>query len=140
MQKVVIDTNVLVSSLIQRGYPYLIVNEIFDNRDIEMCISDELFEEYLNVLNRKKFSKFLDFEANARALLLDIETYAKSYSPTVKLDIISDKDDNKLLELAEASKADFLITGNHHDFTINQYKATKIVNPKEYWEAYQTYL
>ena len=140
MQKIVIDTNVLVSSLIQRGYPHLIVNEVFDNRNIEMCISDELFEEYLNVLNRKKFSRFPDFEANAHALLLDIETYARSYLPTMKLDIISDKDDNKLLELAEASEADFLITGNHHDFTIDQYKTTKIVNPKKYWEAYQTYL
>lgn len=134
MQKIIIDTNVLVSSLIQRSYPYLIVSEIFNNRNIEICVSDELFGEYLNVLNRKKFSKFPDFEANAQALLLDIETYSKKYSPSIRIDVISDKDDNKLLELAETSRAEFLITGNRNDFTMSEYKTTKIVTPKEYWE------
>ena len=134
MQKIIIDTNVLVSSLIQRSYPYLIIGKIFDSRNIEVCISDELFEEYLNVLNRKKFRKFPDFVTNAQALLLDIERHAKKYIPEIKLDIISDEDDNKLLELAETSGADFLITGNHNDFTMNAYKTTKIVTPKEYWE------
>ncbi len=48
--------------------------------------------------------------------------------------MISDKDDNKLLELAEVYKAEFLITGNHNDFTMSEYKTTKIITPKEYWE------
>ena len=65
---------------------------------------------------------------------LDIETYSKKYSPSSRIDVISDKDDNKLLELAETSKAEFLITGNHNDFTMSEYKTTKIVTPKEYWE------
>ena len=65
MRKIILDTNVLVSSLIQRSYPYLIVSEVFDNRNIELYVSKELLEEYRNVLNRKKFSKFLDFEINA---------------------------------------------------------------------------
>lgn len=134
MRKIILDTNVLVSSLIQRGYPYLIVSEIFDNRNIELCISEELLEEYRNVLNRKKFSKFSDFEINAQALLLDIETHARKYSPTVKIDIITDKDDNKLLELAEESDAGYLITGNHNDFTMSEHKNTKIITPKRYWE------
>jgi uncharacterized protein len=101
MQKIVIDTNVLVSSLIQRSYPYHIVIEIFSNDKIQVCLSDELFTEYFNVLNREKFSKFPDFIANAQALLIDIEKIAVRYIPTVRLEIIKDLDDNKLLELAE---------------------------------------
>lgn len=134
MQKIIIDTNVFVSALIQKSYPYLIVNQVFNNRNIEVCISDELFEEYLMVLSRPKFSHFPDFEANARALLLDISTYSKKYSPQFRLDIISDKDDNKLLELAEVSNAEYLITGNTNDFTMKEYHCTKIVTPKKYWE------
>jgi len=53
------------------------------------------------------------------------------------LAIISDKDDNKLLELAEESKADFLITGNTNDFTIKTFRNTRIVTPKEYWDHYK---
>jgi predicted nucleic acid-binding protein len=42
-----------------------------------------------------------------------------------------------LLELADICSADFLITGNTNDFTFSQYKETKIVLPKEYWDNYQ---
>jgi predicted nucleic acid-binding protein len=42
-----------------------------------------------------------------------------------------------ILELAEESKADFIITGNTNDFTMNKHKKTKIVTPKEYWENYR---
>ena len=136
MQKIVIDTNVLVSALIQRSYPFHIVTELFSNNIIELCVSDEIFEEYISVLNRKKFAQFTDFMVNARSLLLDIEKQAVKYFPTAKIQIIKDPDDNKFLELAEASKADFLITGNTNDFTLEEHKGTKIVSPKEYWVAY----
>lgn len=59
-------------------------------------------------------------------------------SGLIQLTIISDKDDNKLLELAEESTADFLITGNTNDFTLKKYKQTRIVTPKEYWENYKS--
>jgi len=138
MQKIVIDTNVLVSSLIQRSYPYHIVVEVFSNDKIQVCLSDDLFAEYLNVLNRDKFSRFPDFVANAQALLVDLEKIAVNYIPTVHIEIIKDLDDNKLLELAETCQADFLITGNTNDFTIRDYKGTRIVTPKEYWTDYMT--
>lgn len=50
--------------------------------------------------------------------------------------MIKDVDDNKFLELSETCKADFLITGNTNDFTMRDYKGTKIVTPKEFWEEY----
>ena len=136
MQKIVVDTNVLVSALIQHSYPYYIVFEIFSNDDIQLCLSDELFAEYFNVLKRNKFAKYPDFIANSQALLVDIEKKAIKYFPTIRLEIINDLDDNKLLELAETCSADFLITGNTNDFTLVEYKGTKIVSPKEYWTEY----
>ncbi len=136
MQKIVVDTNILVSALVQRGYPYYIVTALFSNNDIELCISDELLQEYYDVLKRKRFSKYPDFVAKSQALLADIQKIAVKYSPSVKLNIISDIDDNKLLELAETCNANFIITGNTNDFTIKNYKNTKIVTPKEFWEIY----
>lgn len=134
MQKIVVDTNVLVSALIQHGYPYRILVEIFSNDDIQLCLSNELFAEYFNVLKRRKFAKFPDFIANSQALLVDLEKRAVKYFPIIHLEIIKDLDDNKLLELAETCSADFLITGNTKDFTMFEFKGTKIVSPKEYWE------
>jgi uncharacterized protein len=137
MQKIVIDTNVIVSSLIQRNYPYLIINDFFFEDKFQLCVSEELLAEYYEVLNRPKFSKFQDFFIKAESLLADIETKSIKFKPTLKLDLISDKDDNMILELAEECKADFIITGNTTDFTFPSYKETKIVTPKEYWEIYK---
>jgi putative PIN family toxin of toxin-antitoxin system len=136
MQKIIIDTNVFVSSLIQKNYPYYIINELFSTSNIEICISDEVFKEYYDVLNREKFSKYSDFSAKAQTLLVEIQKRAIKYFPGVKLQIIDDVGDNKFLELAETSNANFIITGNTNDFTLQQYKTTKIVTPKEFWEIH----
>ena len=134
MQKIVIDTNVMVSALIQRSYPYLIMYELFIDERFELCVSEELVAEYYEVLSREKFSKFHDFFIRAESLLAEIESKAVKYTPTIELNLISDDDDNMILELADECAADFIITGNSRDFTFPMYKQTKIVNPKEYWE------
>ena len=136
MQKIVIDTNVLVSALIQKGYSYQILYGAFNDSQIQICISKNLFEEYFDVLNRTRFSKYPDFLTNANTLLSHLESIAVYFNPKIKINIIKDADDNKLLELAETAKAQFLITGNTNDFTIKSYKTTQIVTPKEYWEMY----
>ena len=137
MQKVIIDTNVLVSALIQRNYPNFILYHCVLENLVQICISDDLFKEYLDVLNREKFSKYPDFVNKAEFILAQIDTKATKFYPTQKIYLIKDKDDNKLLELAVESKADFIITGNTNDFTMSDYKGTKIVTPKEYWDNYR---
>lgn len=137
MQKLVIDTNVFVSALIQRSFPFLIINDLFIEGKIQLCVSDNLLEEYYAVLNRKKFAKYPEFQTKAEMLITDIESKSLKFIPKIKLNIISDKDDNKLLELASGCKADFIITGNTNDFTMKKYKRTKIVTPKEYWEDFR---
>lgn len=137
MQKIVIDTNVIVSSLIQRNYPYFIISELFIDNKFQLCISEELMAEYYEVLTRPKFAKFQDFFIRAETLLADVEAKATKFYPTTKLDLISDKDDNMILELAHECNADFVITGNTTDFTFSNYKQTKILTPKEYWDSYK---
>ena len=132
MQKVVIDTNVIISSLIQKSFPYKIVNELFIESKITLCISETLMTEYYEVLRRPKFASYHDFVTRAELLLTDIEARAVMYFPQASIDLLSDKDDNMILELADACSADYII-GNTTDFTIPKYKQTQIVTPKEYW-------
>lgn len=134
MLKIVIDTNVLVSALIQRSYPYLIIQTVFESNHLQICVSQQLLDEYYAVLSRPKFSRFVDFYFNAKLLLVDIEKSALIYEPILKLNLISDKDDNMIIELADECLADYIITGNSTDFTFPIYKNTKIVSPKEFWE------
>jgi len=138
MQKLIVDTNVLVSALIQRSYPYLIIQQLFIDEEIELCLSAELMKENYAVLGRKKFAKYPDFVSAAMIVLADIEKNATVYVPKAKLQILTDPDDDKLLELAHECKADFLITGNTNHFTMNHYRKTKIVSPKEFWDIYKS--
>ena len=137
MQIVVIDTNVIISSLIQRNYPYLIMYDFFLEGKFLLCVSDELLTEYYEVLARPKFSKFQDFYIKAELMLANIEAKSRKFKPTIKLDLISDKSDNMILELADECEANYIVTGNSTDFTFSTYKQTKIVTPKEFWELYK---
>jgi putative PIN family toxin of toxin-antitoxin system len=136
MQKVVIDTNVIVSALIQKSYPFFIINDLVLNDLIDVCISEEVMEEYFAVLHRKKFLKYPEFVVNAEAFLIAIEYWAAKFKPKNRLTILKDPGDNKFLELSKECHADFLITGNTNDFTMRKFGKTKIVNPKEFWERF----
>ena len=133
MQKVVIDTNVIISSLIQKSFPYKIIYELFINDKINLCVSEALMMEYYDVLRRPKFAAYYDFVLKAELLLADIEAKATMFNPLFSLDLMSDKDDNKILELADVCEADYIITGNTKDFTFSNYKKTQIVTPRDYW-------
>jgi len=88
VQKIIFDTNVLVSALIQKNYPYFIVYNCLLEGFVDICISNDLFKEYLDALNRPKFSKYLNFIAQAEYVLAQIESKATIYFPKEKFDII----------------------------------------------------
>lgn len=134
MLKVIVDTNVLVSSLIQRNYPFLVVDYLLMETQIELCISDEVIREYVDVLNRVKFFKYPEYEIRSKMLIASIKRIGFFYSPVGRVHIIHDESDNRFLELAETCNADYLITGNVRHFAMPEYKKTKIVTPKEFWE------
>ena len=136
MQKIILDTNVIVSSLIQKNYPYLIVDHCIERNAI-ICLSSPILQEYIEVLNRPKFAKFTDFKTNADFLIARLGEMAEIYKVKATLNVISDEPDNRLLELAKTSKADFIISGNTNDFKMDSFEKTRIVTPKEYWEEYK---
>ncbi|MDQ1265529.1 MAG: uncharacterized protein QG635_680 [Bacteroidota bacterium] len=131
--KVVIDTNVIISSLLSEGYPYKIFNEIiFDNKVI-LLLSEEIINEYVDVLSRKKFTKYPDFNYNAKLFLDTITVNSKMINVNTSIDLLSDKDDNKFLELAIDGTADFLITGNIKHFPSSGYNNIVIESPKDFY-------
>ena len=136
MQKVILDTNVVVSALIKRSYPHHIIFDLVLDEQMKLCLSNALVDEYYEVLTRPKFAKILDFTSNANIVLNRFMEIAVFYEPKIRLNIIKDSDDNKLLELADESNADFLITGNNVDFVTTHYKNTRIVSPRVFWETF----
>lgn len=65
MQKLILDTNVIVSALISNSIPTMILYELVLTEKVETCLSDQIFSEYVEVMNREKFTRFANFKSKA---------------------------------------------------------------------------
>jgi uncharacterized protein len=137
MQKVILDTNVIVSALISSSVPTSILYELVLERAVTLCLSEAIFIEYVEVLGRDKFNKFSNFKSKAEVVLTKLREISTFYQTDRILNILTDTSDNKFLELAAVSAADYLITGNTLDFTITEFEYTRILTPRNYWDAYK---
>lgn len=130
MQRLVVDTNVVVSALIGKGPSRLILESILLSK-VQLCLSESVFLEYAEVMSRPKFAKHEEFFDNAHIVLESMRTIALFLEPQHQLDVCVDRDDNKFLELAITGGADFLVTGNLKHFPSSPFRKVKIVSPAQ---------
>ena len=83
--------------------------------------------EYLDVLTRPILRPHA---ARAREVLELMAKFAVHVSPTQKLSLCSDPDDDCFLECALAAEAAYLVTGNVRHFP-KDYAAIAIVTPRQ---------
>ena len=137
MQKIILDTNVIVSALISNSVPTMILYQLVLPGKVEICLSEKIFQEYVNVLNRDKFARFANFKSMADVVLNKLLEISVFFSHDRIVNLLKDSSDNKFLELAAVSSADYLITGNTLDFNITEFEYTRILNPREYWDNFK---
>ena len=131
MLKIVIDTNVVVSALIRpQSTPALILSLILQ-KHCTLCLSDDIFTEYREVLARDKF-KALD-KAGVTEILSVLKEQALWIAPKPLIaEVVADISDKIFLECAFTAKADFIITGNKKHFPFDKFKTSKIATPREF--------
>jgi len=129
--KVVIDTNVFISAFVFGGNALEIVR-LFLKDDIEVYISPFIFEEITRILREK----FLWEELKIEKLLQLIGPKVNEVYPKVRVSIIKSKDDdNRILECALESKADYIISGDkRHILPLKELEGIKIVSVSEFLE------
>ncbi len=96
----------------------------------QVAVSAAILEEYEGVLRRPKFE--IAPRQVGRSLRL-LRKAARVVRPRHRLEVTRDPDDNRFLECAEASKADYLVTGNKRHFP-KQWRQTQVVNARELLE------
>ncbi len=136
MQVIAVDTNVLISTLLGKSYPYLIIRELILRKQVINIISDEVFSEYVDVFSYRKFEKYKNFEEESLQLLEDIKNTSVVIKPSKQFKLLADESDNKFLDLVYSSNADFLVTGNSKHFPFATFKNTRIISPEKYWNTY----
>ena len=124
---VVIDTNVIISGLLNsKGLPGKIINLLFNER-INLLFDNRILAEYKDVLSRDKFGFKRDIIDPLIAYINNDCIYVMS-NPI--LERFNDEDDKKFYEVALSGNADYLITGNIKHFPKDQI----IVTPREFLE------
>jgi putative PIN family toxin of toxin-antitoxin system len=131
--KVVFDTNVLISAILFGGSPRKCLEHAIEG-EIELYLSKEIIREVEGVLSREKFNIA---EENLRYIISSLDSIAEFVSPKTKLDIIKkDPQDNKILECAIESEADFIISGDTHLLELSKFRKTRILKPADFLKQY----
>lgn len=129
MFSLVLDTNIYISAFIFKGKARDVLDIAIENK-VDIYISEDILNEIKNVLQRKKFSLT---NAYIHSILSEIEAITNLVFPENKInDICRDRDDHIILECAEKSLADFIITGDQDLLVLKKYLKTKILSPSDF--------
>jgi putative PIN family toxin of toxin-antitoxin system len=127
--RIIIDTNLWISFLITKDFSKL--DEIIFSRNAKLVFSQELLNEFLEVVQRPKFRRFFSAK-DIEAILETIEEYAVYIKVNTLVEICRDPKDNFLLSLSIDGKADFLITGDKDLLAMNKFGETIILTITEF--------
>ncbi len=126
--RLVIDTNVLVSAALEPDGLQRTTFLLAITKPARLYVSPPILEEFSEVLSRPELS----IRKGLRLRLLQlIKNRSYAVTPSRRLAVTSDPDDNIFVECADAARADFLITGDRKYFPAF-WKNTKIIAPREF--------
>ncbi len=127
---VVFDLNVLVSSLIVKGKPQDLWRKA-KNNEFTLEISNEMFSEFVNVVSRKKFEKYVT-DVDVKLFLADLSRIGESVKVKSRFKVISaDPDDDIILRVAYDGKADYIVSGDRHLLALKEFKGIRILTVDE---------
>ncbi len=130
---VIIDTNVIISALLTNNTDsstFKVLKLFFDN-EIVLYYSEQIMNEYFEVLSRKKFN----FDENLIESIREaIEKFGIEITPENKDVLMIDIKDKPFYELVMDEQIDDakLVTGNIKHFPIQ----TNIMTPSQFMEMY----
>ena len=125
--KVVLDANVIISAFATRGLCESILELCLSEHEI--VLSEDLLGEILGNLRLK---------INLPVSILDdigkfLREYAKMFIPvSLAPDTCRDPDDIKILGLASASTADYIVTGDKDLLILKKFQNIPILNPRSF--------
>ena len=123
----VIDTNVIVSAMLKNdSFPAQVLKEVLLG-NINLLVNEEILNEYLEVLSRKKFHFPID---TVISLVNEIRKQAIYVDSASVEEYFPDSDDAVFYEIVMEARRDvdaYLVTGNLKHFP----KKPFVVTPKE---------
>jgi putative PIN family toxin of toxin-antitoxin system len=124
--RVVFDTNVVVSALLNPAGPPAQAFRLATSGSVQLCVTAGIYMEYEQVLHRPKFG--LKGQTVAETLQ-SVRDRALWFRPVAPVRACADPDDDMFLECAIAAEAGYLTTGNLRHFPAS-FPGLLIVTPR----------
>lgn len=122
VQKVVFDTNVYISAFITRGGKAEQAWKLALEGKVEVFTSVAILTEMAGKLREK----FHWRDELIKATIKHIAKTAKVIKPSIKINILADEPDNRILECAQGAGAEIIVTGDKHLLDLVSFKGIKI--------------
>jgi putative PIN family toxin of toxin-antitoxin system len=122
--KIVLDSNIWISFAI--GKRLLELEYVFNQPDIYIYASDQLFLEVSATLRKPKLQRYVS--AERRNVLLKYMATCPMATIDAQTIRCRDPKDNFLLSLAQTVQADFLITGDNDLLVLKRHFSTAIIS------------
>lgn len=132
MLKVVLDTNNLVSSQINRRGASAKIYDLWKDGGVEILTSPFQLEELKRVLGYPRIRRKYSLSKTKISQVVEIfgERMTAAYPLTV-LDIVKeDPADNQILAIAQEGKADYIISGDQHLLRLRKFKGIPIISAR----------
>jgi uncharacterized protein len=113
MIRVVLDTNIIVSALLQPTGPPARIFTLVLGDGLQLCVSAGIYAEYEEVISRPRLQRSQETIASTLQAIREQGFWVR---PAQRVRACADPDDDVFLECAQASQADYLVTGNIKHF------------------------
>jgi len=120
--RVILDSNVLLVSLPKLSKYRLIFDE-FLNNNLTLIISNEVVTEYYEVISRFANDVVASNVSELLLVRMNVEKFDIYYNWSL---ITEDFDDNKFVDLAISSNADFIVTNDKHFKILDKIEFPKV--------------
>lgn len=129
LERVVIDTNVLISAaLLPGGTPSRLVAFVLEHQ--RLLFSEQTFEELRTRLYRPKFDRYLSLE-DRKLLLHDFNAAADWVALDAVANFSRDHDDDKFVQTALNGGARWLVSGDADLLCLESVQSVQIVTPAQ---------
>ena len=130
MQRIVVDTNALISRLLlPRSVPGKAVRQAIEAGQV--LISEATLAELADVLARPKFAPYVSIQ-DRQQFVRFLGRIAEMVPITHTIRACRDPKDDMFLELAVNGSAEVIITGDKDLLALNPFRGVLIVTPAQY--------
>jgi len=132
MLKTIIDTNILIDAMTDDfSYTWKIIDLVLQGK-IKAVASDKILKENRLIIERNIVKE--SDKQRLEKFFVNIEVVQVNKKIRV---IKDDPQDDKFIECADETNADYIISSDRHLLNLEKYKDTKILSPKDFWYEYK---